>query len=115
MNRDELRAKLQTIVIVIMENRSFDHVLGHLRDPAQENRADVEGIDVLANPRYINPSLDGVGIGPFWMADAPFPSDMPHGKGDVQTQLAASQVAGTHLMYTSPSPRDRQKSRMPSS
>ena len=98
MNRDELLRNVQTIVVVMMENRSFDHVLGYLRHPQCGNRTDVEGIENLANPLYQNPNSDGVGIAPFWMSDAPLISDLPHDKGAVQTQLAFAPVAGTYEM-----------------
>jgi phospholipase C len=57
MTLDELRANVDTIVILIMENRSFDHVLGHLKSPAFGNRPDVEGIDNLTNldVHFVNP------------------------------------------------------------
>jgi phospholipase C len=98
MNRDELREKIDTIVVVIMENRSFDHVLGHLRHPEFGNRADLDGIEDLANPDYINPDADGEAIAPFWMPDAPLPSDLPHGFEAVQKQLAFSDITRSFLM-----------------
>jgi phospholipase C len=35
--------QIETIVIVLMENRSFDHMLGYLSHPQYGNRAKVEG------------------------------------------------------------------------
>ncbi len=98
MTRDELVTNVQTIVIVMMENRSFDNVLGHLRHPDGANRPEVEGIEDLKNPRYQNPSGDGVAVAPFWMDDAPLTSDLPHDKDAVQTQLAFAPVAQTYEM-----------------
>ena len=38
-----------------------------------------------------------------------------HGSGKVSARLAVDQILGHCLLYTSPSPRDRTRSRMPSS
>ena len=35
---------VDTIVIVIMENRSFDHMLGHLSHPQYANSIQVDGL-----------------------------------------------------------------------
>lgn len=98
MNRAELQSQVDTIVVVMMENRSFDHVLGYLRHPEQGNRTDVLGIDDLAKPAYINPNSDGEGVAPFWMDDVPLGSDLPHDPDAVQTQLARSLIGGSYLM-----------------
>ena len=98
MNRDELLANVQTVVVVMMENRSFDHVLGHLRHPQYGGRTDVEGIEDLGNPAYRNASGDGVAIAPFWMPDATLSSDVPHDKASVATQLAFDGDAKRFLM-----------------
>jgi phospholipase C len=82
--------QIQTVVIVVLENRSFDHVFGHLRMPEHGNRADVEGLqDPTRNPDYVN-FVGGEAFAPFARADAPFPHDLPHGRNDVQLQLAAA-------------------------
>ena len=94
MNRDELAQNVDTIVIVMMENRSFDHVLGHLRG----NRTEVDGIADLTNPDYRNPNSDGIDVEPFWMDDGPLPSDLPHDKAAVAKQLAYAQTSNSYLM-----------------
>lgn len=98
MNVAELKQHVQLIVVVIMENRSFDHVLGHLRHPDHGNRADVNGIANLDDPNWINPNSDGVGVPPFWLRDGSLPSDVPHSRGAVATQLARSTLSGAFLM-----------------
>lgn len=98
MNREELRSNVDTIVVVIMENRSFDHVLGHMRAPQFGNRPDVEGIENVENQNYLNPNSDGQGIKPFWCDDISFESDLPHGAGAVATQLARSDFRNTFTM-----------------
>ena len=98
MNRDELRANVDTIVIVVMENRSFDHVLGHLQSPKYGNRGDVDGIEDESKDRYLNPNMDGQGISPFWVDDAGFQSDLPHDPEAVTTQLAYADATGGYAM-----------------
>ena len=98
MNRLELAQNVDTIVVVMMENRSFDHVLGYLRHPDHGNRTDVDGIEDTANPTYLNPNSDGVGIVPSFMDDEGFESDLPHDRPAVATQLAYSPVTGSFLM-----------------
>jgi phospholipase C len=88
MTPDELKKNVDTIVVLIMENRSFDHILGHLRCPLYGNRQEVDGIEDVANPDYLNPNNDGEGIAPFWTADRPLNSDLPHDPEAVAKQLA---------------------------
>jgi phospholipase C len=98
MTPDELKQKVDTIVVVMMENRSFDNVLGYLRHPEFGNRTDVDGIEDLANPDYVNVNSDGEGKSPFWMADGRFFSDLPHGADEVHKQLKFAPLARRHLM-----------------
>ena len=80
--------QFQTIVIVMMENRSFDHVLGHLSMARFGNRKDVEGlVDPETNLDYTN-FLDGQGYQPFELKDGPLLHDLPHSRARVATQLA---------------------------
>jgi phospholipase C len=82
--------QINTIVIVMMENRSFDHVLGYLRMPEYGNRKDIEGLDEPTdNPKYAN-FLDAQAYQPFEFKDEQFLHDLPHGRNAVATQLAES-------------------------
>ena len=84
--------QLQTIVIVMMENRSFDNMLGHLSMKRFGNRKDVAGLtEPESNPDYTN-FLDGQGYQPFEMKDGPLLHDLPHSRGRVATQLAKSEA-----------------------
>jgi phospholipase C len=87
MTPDQLRNGIDTIVILIMENRSFDNVLGWLRHPQYGNRGDVDGIADLNNNDYINNNVAGQGIRPFWRSDAPTPTDFPHTSNEVSDQF----------------------------
>jgi len=98
MTPEELKNKVDTIVVVMMENRSFDNVLGYLRHPQFGNRSDVDGIEDLANPGYINLNLDGQGKSPFWLADGAFISDLPHSADEVKLQMKLARLARRFTM-----------------
>jgi phospholipase C len=82
----------------MMENRSFDNVLGYLRHPQIGNRGDVDGIEDVGNVGYINLDSKGRAFRPFWMADRPQPTDLPHDAAGVAQQLAFSAVDNRFLM-----------------
>jgi phospholipase C len=98
MTPDELKANVDTIVVVILENRSFDHVLGHLRSPLFGNRTDVNGIEDVDNTDYLNRNNDGESIAPFWTEDKPLDSDLPHDPEAVAKQIAYAEVTGSYHM-----------------
>jgi phospholipase C len=98
MDRNELRQRVGTVFIVMMENRSFDHVLGHLSLPDHGQRGDIDGITALDKPDYANPSANGTMIFPFIMADGPLTNDVPHERLRVAEQLAFSAVANRFTM-----------------
>ena len=87
----------------------FDHALSDVAgEPA--NPASVAALDVAGT--YREGDLPSVGIYsdfPITILDDPIADQIPGGLPGFRTQVA------TCLLYTSPSPRDRQKSRMPSS
>ena len=77
--------RVKTVVLVMLENRSFDHVLGHL---GFENL--VPGVDGLEAPlsRYEN-AYQGALFHPFPREkDDPLASDLPHEYDQVAAQLA---------------------------
>jgi len=89
---------IDTIFIVLMENRSFDQMLGYLSLP-EYGRFNIEGLrkntaydPPLWQPGFIIPP----GSQPFPMADprAPLPGhfDPPHERTDIQIQLGTSQT-----------------------
>ncbi|HSL05706.1 MAG TPA: alkaline phosphatase family protein [Nitrospiraceae bacterium] len=80
--------QLKTIVVVMMENRSFDHVLGYLALPQFGGRTDVDGLlHSDTDPAFAN-EYDHQIYRPFSMSDGPLNSDMPHSRREVSTQLA---------------------------
>lgn len=82
--------KVKTIVIVIMENRSFDHMLGQLGlDPAYQGR--IEGIKPQEEwlDQVANPYGDHLSFKPFHFLD-PFSkldADPPHGRDEIKNQM----------------------------
>jgi phospholipase C len=90
MTQEQLRERIDTIVVVMMENRSFDHIFGHLGLPGYGERKDLRALADLQNLDYGNASQNGTLIQPFVSQDQPFASDLPHARGEVATQIAAS-------------------------
>ncbi|MDB6019251.1 MAG: Phospholipase [Pedosphaera sp.] len=86
--------QIKTIVIVMMENRSFDHMLGYLSLPPY-NRADVDGqsTDAAWVARFTNFD-QGQSATPF-LSNNPYTLpegfDPPHERGNVSNQIGTLQ------------------------
>ena len=96
LTTSELRDAVGTIVILIMENRSFDHMLGHLR--FNGNRPDVDGVDAtkLSASSY-HPAM--AGYSPFLIRNAgALDQDLPHDLASVRKQLSFVQASQTYGM-----------------
>src|SRR5262245_3002724 len=98
----EALSKIDTIAVLMLENRSFDHVLGHL-----SLDLGVSGVDGLTGPvddkgRVVNDAyangFEGLAYYPFRMRDGRMPADPPHGRERVDIQLARSAVTGRPTM-----------------
>jgi phospholipase C len=98
---------VKTLAIVMMENRSFDHMLGYLSllDPTMKVDGLIapQGSNVdyrvpltkLENDSYLNvSSADGALHYPFHMKDDPLTTDVPHDRHSVETQLAEQPATG---------------------
>lgn len=83
-----LRDKISTVVLVPLENRSFDHMLGHLK--YEGINPDVNGLDKDLG-KYTNAYKGGAYL-PFQLADRNLVSDLPHEWNFVATQLDWSTV-----------------------
>ncbi len=106
-------SRVDTIVIVMLENRSFDHMLGHLSLGAYANGSDADGLtEPLVRDTYAN-VFEGEPYYPHEMADDRLSTDLPHDRGAIATQLHRSAVTGTFAMdgfaksYFAASPTNR--------
>ena len=99
MTPAELRSRIDTFVLLTLENRSFDHLLGYLSLPAFGGRTDVDGLTALDNPDYANPRANARIAYPFIAPnDDPFLSDLPHERQEIADQLAWAPAAGSWVM-----------------
>lgn len=86
MTDPEILKQIQTVVILMLENRSFDHMLGHLSNGNAASMPDVEGLKDLSSDQYVN-TFETVEYSPFWLRDGELPADLPHERDPVQVQL----------------------------
>jgi phospholipase C len=85
---------IDTIVIVLMENRSFDHVLGYLGLPPFNLL--IEGLQKSNTPRYANP-YNGHAYSSFPTSRLDMPHDPPHERPWIAEQIG-SVISGQHNM-----------------
>lgn len=108
----DLSSFIKTIIIVMMENRSFDHLLGSLRLAGPGQRMDVDGLTSPGDPAYDNPHAGSSNF-PFEAPPGPLATDLPHERDQVRVQLAASAAAGVPTMrgfvasYAAANPQNR--------
>src|SRR3954451_5375476 len=87
--------RVKTIILLMFENRSFDHMLGHLSyENVQPN------IDGLRQPfEQYNNFYQGDSYSPYILPnDSPLPFDLPHENNFVDIQLAKSPVTQQNTM-----------------
>src|SRR5439155_1831337 len=89
---------IDTIVVLIMENRSFDHMLGYLSLPPC-NAKSVEGLsnDPAWLERYAN-LFAGRAYKPFHMTAKRMPGDPPHDRDWIGLQIGSPNAAGEYPM-----------------
>jgi phospholipase C len=110
---------IDTFVIVMLENRSFDHACGYLSLPDAGPPMDVEGLraDQAWQDKYRNDDLDGTPV-PIHRLDPKEQNfiDPPHEDSDIKTQIdtpthgGASPILGGFVKsYANgiPAPKDR--------
>jgi phospholipase C len=86
-------SKVQQVVIVMMENRSFDHVLGYLSLP-EFGHPLFHDIDGIAQARTF---YSGQQFGPRTLQSPSLSPDPPHERTDIAVQLARN-AAGSYGM-----------------
>jgi phospholipase C len=89
---------IDTIVILMMENRSFDHMLGYLSLPRYGGRADIDGLredqawlDKVAN------QWQGNKYWPIRLGEPRIP-DPPHERANIAMQLGACDAQGNFAL-----------------
>ncbi len=90
----DLIKDIDTVLIVLMENRSFDHMLGSLGLPPF--RLAVDGLQNAGGPRYGNPYNGGSYL-PFHMSRLDMPHDPPHERAPIANQIGAV-ISGEYNM-----------------
>ncbi len=91
----DVAGAVDTIVLVMLENRSFDHLLGWMSLPPYGNRTDIEGLKgridsttrELTNPAYRNRARNQVWRPYMAEKDVCLASDLPHGRNGVRMQM----------------------------
>jgi phospholipase C len=79
---------IDTFVVLTLENRSFDHLLGYLSLPQFGGRTDIDGlVNPDTDPRYAN-EFDRQIYRPFPTTDGRLLHDLPHGRAEVAIQFA---------------------------
>src|SRR4051794_15524419 len=90
--------QIDTIVFVMLENRSFDHMLGHLSYGEYANGSQVDGLTApLTGDQYTN-VFQGEPYYPFEMDDGELSTDLPHDRGAIAVQVHKNAVTGTFAM-----------------
>lgn len=89
---------VDTIVIVMLENRSFDHMLGHLSFGVFANGTNVEGLKAPLQRKEYENIFGAETYYPFTMKDGALASDLPHERREVAMGLAQSAVSGQFTM-----------------
>ena len=93
--------QFDTIVVVMMENRSFDHLLGYLSLPEYGGRTNVDGLQ----PGMKN-TLLGVDYPVYHLPSAytQLPADPPHERPDITTQLLNTATPNGAITNSPPYP-----------
>jgi phospholipase C len=95
MRPNDVAGAVDTIVLVMLENRSFDHLLGWMSLPPYGNRTDIDGLKgpidsstrELKNPMYRNRARNQVWRPYMAEKDVWLASDLPHGRNGVRMQM----------------------------
>jgi len=96
---------VNTIIVCMLENRSFDHLLGWMSLPPFGTRTDVDGLTgtIDGNRRlqrfeYENPAGGQLFPPQILDRDMPLPTDLPHGRDRVATQMHLDPHSGQYTM-----------------
>ncbi len=110
MDVNTLRTDIDTIVIVMLENRSFDHLLGYLSHEQFGKRLEVDGLHEQSNTFDCgNPDSTGKTFYPQDVADGWLSVDLPHGRDQVATQIRNGNMDGFVQAFSSENPNDQEQ------
>ncbi len=90
--------KIDHIVVLVMENRSFDHMFGYLK--AQEKRTDVDGLNgtesnsIPGVVAHVKPLRELLPSPAHQVPPTRFPIDPEHGPDEVESQIADGKMSG---------------------
>lgn len=100
--------RIDTVIVVMMENRSFDHVLGFLSHESFDSRKDIDGLHQHSEDfDWDNPDSAGNPYGLTATPDGYLPCDMPHSRGEIDAQLADGSMLGFIKSYLESQKIDR--------
>ena len=92
---DNVKDKVKTVVLLMMENRSFDHILGHLK--LEDPGSDVNGLS--APLEKYNNVYNATNYPLYNLAhDIELESDVPHEYDAVATQMKLNKINGAYTM-----------------
>ena len=94
---DQLLQRIDHFVFVMMENRSFDHMLGHLSHPEHGRRRDVDGLD--GSDRLLGGDLSGTRALPLEGPNPAFWPNLPHDHESIVRQINNGQMNGFASEY----------------
>ena len=95
--------QFDTIIVVMMENRSFDHLLGYLSLPEYGGRAEVDGLQ-----QGMKNTLLGVDYPVYHLPSAytKLPADPPHERPDITIQILNTATPNGAIATKPPYPMD---------
>jgi phospholipase C len=104
----DIRKLVDTIAIVMLENRSFDHLLGFLSHESFDGRTDIDGLRQHCDDfDWDNPDEQGNLFAPTATPDGYVPCDLPHGRSLVAAQLNRGAMNGFIQAYFASQKVDR--------
>lgn len=91
---------IDTVIVVMMENRSFDHLLGFLSHESFDGRADIDGLHQHSGDfDWTNPDDAGKAYGPTATPDGYLPCDLPHARAQIAAQIDSQSMRGFIKSY----------------
>ncbi len=91
---------IDTIVVVMMENRSFDHLLGFLSHEAFDARSDIDGLHQHSSTfDWDNADATGKLYPPTATPDSYLPCDLPHSRGQIDMEINQGAMDGFIKAY----------------